>query len=75
MRQGYPNSSGTRMRFDFQFPLDMDRVTSKNTRVGYKDGNVKPVPTPLPCLVITHKGKCKHFPKSNNVTYMSYCGL
>jgi len=49
MGGGYPNPSGTGMRFNFSSPLDMGRVTGKYLRIGYEDGKVKPVPTPPHC--------------------------
>jgi len=52
MGRGYPNPSGTGMGFNFSFPLDMDRVTDKYMKIGYRDGECKtrPHPTPLPYL-------------------------
>jgi len=52
MGQGYPNPSGTGMRFNFSSPLDMSRVTGKYMKIGYKDGEGKtrPHPAPFPCL-------------------------
>jgi len=51
--QEYPNPSETEMRFNFSFPLDMDRVTNKYMKIGYEDREYKtrPHPSPLPCLL------------------------
>ncbi|KEH22005.1 hypothetical protein MTR_7g029010 [Medicago truncatula] len=38
MGWGYPNPSGTRMRFNFSSLLGMGRVTGKYMRIGYGDG-------------------------------------
>ncbi|KEH18843.1 hypothetical protein MTR_8g028915 [Medicago truncatula] len=38
MGWGYPNPSGTGMRFNFSSPLSMDRVTDKYMRIMYGDG-------------------------------------
>ncbi|KEH25821.1 transmembrane protein, putative [Medicago truncatula] len=63
--RGYPNPSGTAMRFNFSSPLGMGRVTGKYMRIGYGDGEGKtrPHPAPLPCLrvvleVVVGKAKC-----------------
>jgi len=37
MGRGYPNPSGTGMKFNFPSMLSMGRVTSKYMRVGYRD--------------------------------------
>jgi len=46
MGRGYPNTSQTRMRFDFLSPLDMSRVEDKYMVVGYGDGEGKTCPHP-----------------------------
>jgi len=52
--RGYPNPSGTGMRFNFSSPLGIGRVTSKYMRIRYEDGEGKTRhhPAPLPCLVV-----------------------
>ncbi|RHN39664.1 hypothetical protein MtrunA17_Chr8g0346271 [Medicago truncatula] len=51
---GSPNPSGTWMWFDFLSSLDVGKVTGKYMRTGYGDGEGKtrPLPAPLPCLVV-----------------------
>jgi len=50
---GYPNPSGTGMRFNFSSSLGMGRVTGKYMRIGFRDGEGKtsPHPAPLSCLL------------------------
>jgi len=48
----YPKPSGTKIRFDFSFPLGMGKITGKYMRLGYggREGKTCPHPAPLPCL-------------------------
>lgn len=52
MRWGYLNPLGKGTRFHSSSPLDMDRVTTKYMKVGYKDehGKIRPRSAPLPCV-------------------------
>jgi len=54
MRRGYPNPTGTGMRFNFSSPLGMGRVMGKYMKIGYGngEGQIRPHPAPLPCLVL-----------------------
>jgi len=55
MWRGYPNPSGTEMKFNFSSPLSMGKVTDKYIRIEYEDGEYKtrPHPTPMSCLLPT----------------------
>jgi len=49
MRRGYPNPSGTGMRFNFSSPLDIYKVTDKYIKIGYKDREGKTHPHSTHC--------------------------
>ena len=74
MGQGYPNLSGTRMKFNFSSPLSMDRVMGKYMRIGYGDGEVQTRlhPASLSCLgVLQDPSFCTtcNIPLVNSVSY------
>jgi len=71
MGRGYPNPSGTWMRFNFSSPLGMSRITGKDMRIGYENGECKtrPHPASLSCLIGTLYAEESHRNMDYSITF------
>lgn len=53
MEHRYPNPSETGRRFNFSFPLGIDKIIDKYMRINDKEGKFRLHLIPLSCLVIS----------------------